>query len=93
MTTGDAGRANLGHSDESQLEYAALHSRVLFTFNTQDYERIAKRWAFEDRHHSGILTSAQRSLSELVVAFQQLAELYPDGFPADLCMPLPRVIP
>ena len=90
LTTQEAGRANFGYDDESQLQFATEDSRTIFTFNMRDYDLIAKRWSTEGRHHAGIVSSPQGEPSRLLKGFIELQYLYPDGLPPDLCMRLPR---
>ena len=44
-------------SDEYQLLWATSHRRILFSFNVNDYLRLAKRHPY----HSGILLANQKS--------------------------------
>jgi hypothetical protein len=86
----DAGRANRGISDEEQLRFATEQGRVMFSYNGRHFYRIAAEWEARGEHHSGILVSPQRSSNEQLPRFIRLSELYPDSFPADVCMQLPQ---
>ena len=48
-----------GRTDEDQLEWAATHSRALYSFNRGDFYRLHTAWLREGRPHSGIVLSKQ----------------------------------
>ena len=75
LTTQDAGRANGGFSDESQLEFAAEGGRAIFTHNVRDFAPLAEGWAA-----SG-LVSEIRPPWELARRMQRLRAVYPEGIP------------
>jgi len=62
-STPEAGR--LGESDESQLRWASHECRVIDTFNVAHFARLHAEWMKQDRHHTGIVVSSQRSLGDL----------------------------
>ncbi len=45
----------VGQSDTTQLEFAAQHGRVFYTFNVGDFYRLHKKYLTEGKHHSGII--------------------------------------
>jgi hypothetical protein len=45
----------VGQSDDAQLEFAAKHGRVLYTFNVGDFCRLHKKYLNEGKRHSGIV--------------------------------------
>jgi hypothetical protein len=81
LTTQDAGRANGGFSDESQLEFAVERGRAIFTHNVRDFAPLAASWAAAGRAHHGIVVSEIRPPWELAQRMQRLAAMYPEGLP------------
>jgi predicted nuclease of predicted toxin-antitoxin system len=63
-TTLDAGR--LGSTDIAQLDYAATHEKALLTHNRVDFERLAVRYAEDEKVHWGIVIAARRTPYEIV---------------------------
>jgi len=57
ITTPEADR--LGRTDEEQLTWAALHGRVLYSFNRGHFYRLHTIWLNENRRHSGIILALQ----------------------------------
>ncbi len=51
MTTKDAGKANQGIPDEEVLAYAHSDTRIVVTFNYQDFKRVHRQFP----EHSGII--------------------------------------
>jgi len=45
--------------DERHLTYATFLGRTIFTFNARDYARLHTEYLSTDRHHAGIVISAQ----------------------------------
>lgn len=45
----------VGQSDAAQLEFAAQHGRVFYTFNVGDFCRLHKKHLTEGKRHSGIV--------------------------------------
>jgi hypothetical protein len=45
--------------DERHLEYATSLNRTVFTFNVRDHARLHTEYLSADRHHAGIIVSAQ----------------------------------
>lgn len=45
----------VGQSDAAQLEFAAKHGRVLYTFNVGDFCELHKKYLNEGKRHSGIV--------------------------------------
>jgi hypothetical protein len=45
--------------DERHLEYAASLSCTVFTFNARDFARLHTDYLSTNRHHAGIIISAQ----------------------------------
>lgn len=54
-------------SDEEQLASAAQRHRVIFTFNTKDFVRIARRVL----HHAGIILSPRKSMPQIFKALDR----------------------
>ena len=50
----------LGRSDEEQLMFASIHSRVLFSFNTSDFAAIHSDFLLNGKDHAGIVVARQR---------------------------------
>jgi len=53
LTANDA--SNQGLSDPEQLEVAASLGRVIYTYNTRDFQRIHREWLGSGRSHAGII--------------------------------------
>jgi predicted nuclease of predicted toxin-antitoxin system len=81
---------NRGKPDEEQLAFAATNGRAIFTYDIEDYHRIATAWSLISRPHSGVITGRQRSPYELRDRFLLLFDDYPDGIP-NLVVGLPRL--
>jgi hypothetical protein len=45
--------------DERHLEYATSLNRTIFTFNARDFARLHAEYLSTNRHHAGIIISAQ----------------------------------
>ena len=58
----------LDASDEQQLLGATAQGRCIFTFNIRDFMVLAERYP----HHSGIILSTQKPMSELLRAMDKL---------------------
>lgn len=58
VTALDAGM--LGRSDEEQLMFASIHSRVLFSFNTSDFVALHSDFLLHGKDHAGIVVARQR---------------------------------
>lgn len=71
ISTPDAGR--LGHSDESQLAWAAGEDRTLITFNVAHFARLHTAWLQQGRSHAGIIVSSQRPLGDTIRRLLRLA--------------------
>ena len=89
LTARDAGRAGRGISDEDQLQYAADNLRVMVSYNAGDFMLLASEWQRLGKEHAGILLSPERQPEAQLPRFLKLFELYPSGFPPNLCMQLP----
>jgi hypothetical protein len=63
-STPEVGR--LGFDDPSQLRWAASQSRVLVTFNVEDFARLHHDWASLGEHHAGLVVSAQRGVGDTI---------------------------
>ena len=63
-----------GESDESQLEWAAAHGRVLVTFNVAHFAKLHGTWMKQGRHHAGIVVSSQRPIGDLLGRMVHLAK-------------------
>ncbi|MCS6903362.1 MAG: DUF5615 family PIN-like protein [Candidatus Bipolaricaulota bacterium] len=71
----EVGRVGENYSDEAQLEYAASHQRVIFSYNRVEFEELAARWFIAKREHWGIVLSPrQYSLKRLKILLGKLAE-------------------
>lgn len=57
----DANRT--GYSDLEQLEYAAAHERVLYSYNVGDFQRLHWQFIESQRPHSGIILVPQQRYS------------------------------
>jgi hypothetical protein len=57
LTAIEAGMAQ--KTDEEQLEWAAAHSRVVYSFNRGDFYGLHTAWLKAGRSHSGIILSRQ----------------------------------
>jgi hypothetical protein len=88
----DANKANQGISDEEQLRFATEMGRVMFSYNGRHFYRLSFDWQARGEHHAGIVVSPQRPSTQQLPRLLRLFELYPDGFPPDLCMQLPRAV-
>ncbi len=53
----DAGRANQGIPDEDQLRYCVTVGRMMYTFNTSDYDLLDRHWHAWGLSHAGIVVS------------------------------------
>ena len=49
--------------DDQHLEFATLHSRVLFGFNVRDYFRIHTEFLVQNKSHAGIILAKQQYYS------------------------------
>jgi hypothetical protein len=58
--------AQIGASDESQLEYATEHEMAILTHNRVHFESLAARYIFEGKTHWGIIAAARRPAHQLV---------------------------
>ncbi len=67
-STNEAGRHNLGLSDDAQLAYAAREGRAILVYNIRDYALIHDRWRAAGQQHAGIILATQRinDLGELL---------------------------
>ena len=54
----EAGMADA--SDDEQLEYATLQGRVLFSYNTSDFQRIHTQYLTAGKSHAGIILAPQQ---------------------------------
>lgn len=62
-----AQEANLiGRDDEANLAYATAQGRVVFSFNRGDFDRIHRAYLANNRHHTGIVVSAQLATGVIV---------------------------
>jgi hypothetical protein len=67
-----AGNSNRALPDAWQLTYASERGRAILVFNIADYMRLDNEWRAAGRTHCGIvLSSAERSLSELIRRVQR----------------------
>ena len=53
LTTIEAGR--LGSNDPSQLEFASLIGRSIYTFNISDFARLHNDYLRQNKTHAGII--------------------------------------
>ncbi len=60
-TVEEEGRRGL--SDLAQLEWAALHHRVLYTKNAADFQRLHTAILTSGRHHAGIIVLTKQGFS------------------------------
>ena len=51
------------YPDIRHLEYAALHERVVYSFNVADYCILHAEYMKQDRHHAGIILAQQQRYS------------------------------
>ena len=51
----EAGRANQGLSDESQLQFATVEGRAVLTYNFGDFQRLDAVWRAAGRAHAGVI--------------------------------------
>jgi predicted nuclease of predicted toxin-antitoxin system len=65
LTTAEAGRANQGISDESQLQFAAEQGRIILTNNQRDFAPLDAAWKAQGREHAGIILYALMPPGEL----------------------------
>ena len=56
----------LGKTDREQLAYAASVERCILTHNRVDFERLHLEFMADERQHSGIIITPQRSVYEIV---------------------------
>ena len=63
-------------TDEELLREASRQRRALVTFNVRDYVALARRWAFEERSHAGILLLHARSIRQDDIGTQLRALLH-----------------
>lgn len=57
LTPWEAGMVQ--RTDEEQLEWAAQHGRVLYSFNRGDFYRLHTAWLQGGRSHAGVVLSRQ----------------------------------
>ena len=76
ITTGDEG--NLGAKDDFQLEWATRADRVVFTHNVQDFAKLHYECLSQQRHHAGIVVSAQLGVGQIVRRLRSIAAAF-DG--------------
>lgn len=63
-----------GLSDPEQLAYAAQEGRAILTHNIGDFASLAVDYAFDNRHHAGIILSQQLEKGELLRRIQNLLQ-------------------
>ena len=61
ITARDAGM--IERRDEEQLEYAAAHGRVLYSFNVGDFWRLHSAFLMQGKSHAGIVLARQQHYS------------------------------
>jgi len=71
LSTPESGRR--GQSDESQLEWAALHDRAIVTFNVRHFAKLHRDWIDQGRHHAGIIVSSQRTIGDVIARLRRMA--------------------
>ncbi|MGA2032449.1 MAG: DUF5615 family PIN-like protein [Thermoguttaceae bacterium] len=71
VSTPETGRRQ--QSDESQLDWASADGRVIVTFNVAHFAKLHADWLAQGRHHSGIVVSSQRPISDIVRRLLRLA--------------------
>jgi hypothetical protein len=64
LTVREANRNGL--SDAEQLAYAAVHNRVLLSFNAADYITLHLEYLAQGQEHAGIVISSQIPIGETV---------------------------
>jgi predicted nuclease of predicted toxin-antitoxin system len=65
-----AARVSLrGAADEDLLAYAATEGRVLVTESIPDFAIIARRWAAEQRPHTGLIFTNPRRFNRATMAY------------------------
>lgn len=75
IAAGEAG--NYGLTDETQLEYATREGRVLYSFNTKDFDRINRQWISSGKSHAGIIVSPYRvSLGNVIRQIEKVYHQY-----------------
>lgn len=72
ISTPEAGR--IGHSDESQLEWASDEARTLVSFNVAHFAHLHWIWMQSGRHHAGIIVSSQQPIGVLLHRLRRLLE-------------------
>lgn len=93
LSVHEIGRGNQGISDSAQLDYAAEQSRVLVTFNRDDFQALDALWYADSRQHSGIVWCTdgiirRPGIGELIRALAGMSEALDDL--TGLCLPLQR---
>jgi hypothetical protein len=61
ISCAEAGRN--GYTDAEQLAWATAHSRVLFSYNTQDFMRLHKHYLTQGLSHAGLILAKQQEYS------------------------------
>ncbi|MFQ5789759.1 MAG: DUF5615 family PIN-like protein [Acidobacteriota bacterium] len=61
VTAVEAGMLECG--DETQLDWASAHGRVLYSFNVADFYRVHGDYLREGKSHSGIILARQQRYS------------------------------
>jgi len=64
-----------GRDDEEHLAYAPVQSRVLCSFNIQDFYRIHSQWLSEGKSHAGIILAQQQKHREVGERLRRILNL------------------
>ncbi len=64
-TTTTLAEGRTGSTDREQLEFATRRGLVLVTHNIADFAVLAKRFAADGRHHTGMIVCPRRPPREL----------------------------
>ncbi len=71
-STLEAGRG--GESDNSQLTWASNESRTIVTFNVAHFAQLHQEWLTNDKHHAGIIVSAQLTFKEVLARLLKIVD-------------------
>lgn len=66
----------LGKSDEAQLAYSTSIKHCLLTHNRVDFERLHLAYISENKQHSGIIISPEKSAYEVAERMAIILDIY-----------------
>lgn len=69
-------------SDETQLTFATLERRTIFTLNTRDFVQLHGEWLEKGQEHAGIVVSDQLQVG---VVLRRLLKLLDARDSAEMC--------